>query len=169
MSRELSEIREFAGFPACAARYIRRSLDVFHQDSEAMVRWSRSLAESESIAEQRILYKSLPTIQGFIPRDTELSRLDPFMSMLIKISVFDLSQQAISSFAEYRFLYERLLSVKIRMWLPSAFSCAAASPYINPNDRIDLLMSLKAEQVLTANWSERPVTFLPSWVDKVET
>ena len=167
MSNELDEIREFGSFPAIAGRYIRRSLDIFHEYPDSMARWSRSLAESESIAEQRILYKNLPTIEGFIPRDTELSRLDPFMSMLVKISVFDLSQGALFSFDEYRFLYERLLGGKIRMWLPSAYCCAAVSPYINPKDRVTLLQNVRPEEVLTADWSERKPLFFPSWIDKV--
>jgi hypothetical protein len=121
MSQEMAEIIEFGSFSACSQRYIRRSLDIADKDPESMVRYSRSLSESESIAEQRILYLMLPKIKQLIPQDNELSSIDPFIGSLAKISIFDISQGALSSFNEYRFLYERLISSSIRKWLPSVY------------------------------------------------
>src|SRR3546814_2897218 len=45
----LSEIREFAGFPAATQRYIRRSLDIGLERDDAIARWSRDMVEETAI------------------------------------------------------------------------------------------------------------------------
>ena len=42
----LSEMKEFASFPAATQRYIRRSLDVGLDRQDAMLRWPRDVVEA---------------------------------------------------------------------------------------------------------------------------
>src|SRR3546814_14364819 len=48
----LSEIREFAGFPAATQRYIRRSLDIGLERDNAPARWSRDRVGAPAIRVQ---------------------------------------------------------------------------------------------------------------------
>src|SRR3546814_14240020 len=45
----LSELKEFAGFPAATQRYIRRSLDIGLERDDAIARWSRDMVEETAI------------------------------------------------------------------------------------------------------------------------
>src|SRR3546814_11390014 len=55
----LSEIREFAGFPAATQRYIRRSLDIGLERDDAIARWSRDMVEETAIRVQARVYHRL--------------------------------------------------------------------------------------------------------------
>src|SRR3546814_10623105 len=45
----ISEIKEFAGFPAATQRYICRSLDIGLERDDAIARWSRDMVEETAI------------------------------------------------------------------------------------------------------------------------
>jgi hypothetical protein len=164
----LAEMKEFAGFAAATQRYIRRSLDIGLDRSDAMSRWSRDVVEAASIKAQARIYCRLQHIRGHIPDDSGLDQVEPFFSPLVTISAFDLGQGRLSNFASYRFLYERLLGGQIRPWLPGAFCAAASLPHLHPDTRRRLLQSISEAAATAPGWSSRSPSFFPEWVDKIE-
>lgn len=164
----LSEMREFASFPACTQRYIRCSIDVGLERSDAESIWARDQGEGTVIKAQRRIYEKLPDLRETIPTESGLNLLDPFIGLLIKVSAFDLGQSRLPNFSSYRFLYERLLGATVRPWLPSAFCAAASLPHLHPDRRKGLLQSISEAAATAPGWSNREPTFYPEWVEKVE-
>jgi hypothetical protein len=167
--RAISEMKEFATFSAAAQRYIRRSLDVAAGRPDALAVWARSHDEANSISRQSHVYSRLSEIEARIPDDSGILAAEAMMTPLVSVSGFDLLEGKIGSFAAYRFLYERLLGVRVRPWLPSAFLAAAAMPAIHPAQRRRLLMSISEGAATAPGWSTKDLEFFPTWVDKVET
>ncbi len=164
----LAEMREFASFPAATQRYIRRSLDIGLQRSNAMEVWSRDLVEEASIRAQARIYGRLDEIKMRVPDDSGLDQVEPFMTPLVVVSAFDLGQNRINSFQAYRFLYERLIGAGSRPWLPGAFCAAASLPHLHPERRRALLQSISEAAATAAGWSSREPSFYPEWVEKVD-
>lgn len=164
----LAEMREFASFPAATQRYIRRSLDIGLQRSDATEVWSRDLVEEASIRAQARIYGRLDEIKMLVPDDSGLDQVEPFMTPLVVVSAFDLGQNRINSFPAYRFLYERLIGAGSRPWLPGAFCAAASLPHLHPERRRALLQSISEAAATAAGWSSREPTFYPEWVEKVD-
>jgi hypothetical protein len=164
----LSEMKEFAGFPAATQRYIRRSLDIGLSRTDAMARWSRDVVEAASIKAQSRIYCRLDHIRDHVPDDSGLDQMEPFFSPLVTITAFDLGQGRLESFASYRFLYERLIGGDVRPWLPGAFCAAAALPHLHPDKRRILLQSISESAATAPGWSNRAPSFFPEWVDKIE-
>ncbi|ODP37812.1 hypothetical protein [Sphingomonas turrisvirgatae] len=163
----LAEMKEFAGFSAATQRYIRRSLDVGLDRTDAMERWSRDTVETASIRAQAHMYDRLPEIRALIPEDSGLDAMEPFMAPLIMLTAFDLGQGRLISFSAYRFLYERLIGAEARPWLPAAFCAAAALPHLHPDLRRKLLQSISEAAATASGWSNRQPAFYPQWVEKV--
>ena len=164
----LSEIKEFAGFPAATQRYIRRSLDVGLERDDAILRWSRDMVEETAIRVQARVYQRLGEIRTNIPDDSGLDALEHFMAPLIAVSAFDLGQDRLPAFAAYRFLYERLLGAHVRPWLPGAFCAAASLPHLHPDKRKILLQSISEAAATAPGWSAREPSFYPEWIDKID-
>ena len=164
----LAEMKEFAGFAAATQRYIRRSLDIGLDRDDALERWSRDVVEAASIRAQAHIYDRLPEIRALIPDDTGLDAMEPFLSPLITVTAFDLSQGRLTSFSAYRFLYERLVGAEVRPWLPAAFCSAAALPHLHPDLRRKLLQSISEAAATASGWSNRQPAFYPQWVEKVD-
>ncbi len=164
----LSEIKEFASFDAGAQRYIRRSLDVAYDRSDAVAVWSRDVVEGASIRAQTRVYHVLPELRGGAQRVNGLDQIDLFLGTLIRITAFDLGQDRLSSFGAYRFLYERLLGATARPWFPAAFCAAALLPQIHPNKRRSLLQSISEAVATAPGWSAREPLFFPEWIEKVD-
>jgi hypothetical protein len=164
----LAEMKEFAAFGSAEHRYIRRSLNVAENGLDAITRWSRSAAEEASIRAQARLYKMLlAPIRSTIPDDLAIDAVAEIVGPLTTLSVFDLGEGKLRSFASYRFLYERLLGGTVRPWLVSAFLAAGALPTIHPSLRRLLLSSITENDVTAAGWSIREPAFMPEWVEKV--
>jgi hypothetical protein len=164
----ISEMKEFASFSPAEQRYIRRSLDVERQGLDAAERWSRNVAEEASIRAQARLYRTLiQAIRASVPDDIAVDSAAEFMGQLITLTAFDLGEGKLTSFAAYRFLYERLLGGAVRPWLPSAYVGAAALPYLHPALRKSLLSSITAGEAAANGWSSRAPAFSPEWVEKV--
>lgn len=164
----LAEMKEFAGFPAATQRYIRRSLDIGLDREDAMARWSRDVVEAASIRAQARLYGRLPDIRLTMPEAGTLESIEPFLAPLLTVSAFDLGQGRLTTFAAYRFLYERLVGAEVRPWLPTAFCAAAALPHLHPDLRRKLLQSISEAAATASGWSDRQPGFYPKWVEKVE-
>ena len=164
----LAEMKEFAGFPAATQRYIRRSLDIGLGREDAMGRWSRDVIEAASIKAQARIYCRLDHIRDLLPDDSGLDQVEPFLMPLVTTTAFDLGQGRLTTFAAYRFLYERLIGGGVRPWLPSAFCAAAALPHLHPERRRDLLQSISEAAATAPGWSNRSPCFFPEWVDKIE-
>jgi hypothetical protein len=164
----LNEMIEFGGFPAGTQRYIRRALDVGLRRRDAVRRWSRSETEAEAIALHAAAYARLGEIRALIPDDYAIEPTAELLGPLVSLTLFDLGQGRLNSFAAYRFLYERLLGPAIRPWLPAAFCAAAALPQLHPDHRRTLLETLEDEVVAAVGWSPRGARFFPEWVDKVD-
>jgi hypothetical protein len=164
----LAEMKEFAGFAAATQRYIRRSLDVGLDREDAMARWSRDVVEAASIRAQARHYHRLPDIRAMVPDNSGLDAAEPFLAPLITVAAFDLGQGRITSFAAFRFLYERLIGASVRPWLPGAFCAAAALPHLHPELRRTLLQSISEAAATAPGWSSRQPAFYPHWVEKVE-
>jgi len=162
----IAELREFASFDAAEQRYIKRSLDVGLGRQDAVKLWARDSPESASIRSQYVAYQDLKALRAHQPDESSLDGVDRFMGQLLRVSAFDLSQQRLSSFSAYRFLYERLLGAWARPWLPSAFCGAAALPHIPPCRRKMLLQSLSEAAATASGWSDRPPSFYPEYVEK---
>lgn len=164
----IAELKEFASFPPGTQRYIRRSLDVGLERTDACRLWSRDVVEQAGIRVQERIYEKLPEIRERVPEDLSLEWIEPFMAPLVAVSAFDLAQDRLPSFSAYRFLYERLLGATARPWLPGAFCAAAALPNIAPGRRLDLLQSISENAATAPGWSAREPTFFPAWIDKDE-
>ncbi|TPG54739.1 hypothetical protein EAH76_08930 [Sphingomonas glacialis] len=165
----LSEIKEFATFASATQRYVRRSLDIGLDRADAIERWSRDGVETASIRAQARLYVRLPAIRALLPDDTGLEAIEPFLAPLMTVTAFDLGQGRLTTFAAYRFLYERLIGAEVRPWLPAAFCSAAALPHLHPDLRRKLLQSISEAAATASGWSNRQPAFYPKWVEKVET
>lgn len=164
----LAEMKEFAGFPASTQRYVRRSLDIGLEREDAMARWSRDVVEAASIRAQARLYARLPELRDTIPDGGGLDEVEPFLAPLLTITAFDLGQGRLTTFAAYRFLYERLVGAEVRPWLPAAFCAAAALPHLHPDLRRKLLQSISEAAATASGWSDRQPGFFPNWVEKVD-
>ena len=164
----LAEIKEFGSFTSGTQRYIRRSLDIGLERDDAMSRWSRDVVEAASIRAQCRVYARLTDLRKIVPDDSGLDMVEPFMAPLVTLSAFDLGQGRLTSFAAYRFLYERLLGAHVRPWLPGAFCAAAALPHLHPNTRRNLLQSISEAAATAPGWSTREPAFYPQWVEKVD-
>jgi hypothetical protein len=164
----LAEMKEFAGFPAATQRYIRRALDIGLARQDALTRWSRDPVEAVGIKAQVRVYTRLDQIRELLPDDSGLDQMEPFFSPLVTVTAFDLGQGRLSSFAAYRFLYERLIGGGVRPWLPGAFCAAAALPHLHPEKRRSLLQSISEAAATAPGWSSRQPRFFPEWVDKIE-
>lgn len=164
----LAEMKEFAAFPAATQRYIRRSLDVGLERTDALAIWSRDVVEAASIKAQTKVYCRLEEIRHLVPDDSGLDAMEPFMAPLVTVSAFDLGQDRLVSFGAYRFLYERLIGATVRPWLPGAFCAAAALPHLHPEKRRALLQSISEAAATAPGWSNREPVFYPQWVDKVD-
>ena len=165
----LAEMKEFAGFGAATQRYIRRSLDIGLDRTDALARWSRDVVEAASIRAQAQHYARLPQVRALVPDDSGLDAAEPLLSPLVTLSAFDLGQGRITSFSAYRFLYERLIGARVRPWLPAAFCGAAALPHLHPEMRRKLLQSISEAAATASGWSSRQPAFFPYWVEKVDT
>jgi len=163
----LSEMKEFATFTAAEQRYIRRSLDVGLNRRDAAACWARNPAEAVKIEDQSKRYRMLDLIRACVPDDNGLEETESFIGPLITLSAYDLEEGKITSFAAYRFLYERLIGPTVRAWLPSAFCAAAALPFLHPEQRRELLQSIKSTDATAPGWSSRHSAFHPEWVEKV--
>ena len=162
----IAELREFASFDAAEQRYIKRSLDVGLGRQDAFKLWARDSAESASIRSQYVAYQDLKALRAHQPDESSLDGVDRFMGQLLRVTAFDLSQQRLSSFSAYRFLYERLLGAWARPWLPSAFCGAAALPHIPPCRRKMLLQSLSEAAATAPGWSDRAPSFFPEYIER---
>ena len=165
-SLTIAELREFAGFSNAEQRYIKRSLDIGLGRQDAFRLWARNADETAAIRSQYVLYQELKTLRGEMPEGGGFDGIEQFMGTLIRLTAFDLSQEKLSGFSAYRFLYERLLGPDVRPWLPSAFCAAAALPQIRPERRRGLLQSISEAAATAPGWSARAPTFYPEWVEK---
>ena len=109
----------------------------------------------------------LQAVRAEIPDDNCFDAAADFIGSLITVSAFDLGEGKLTSFAAYRFLYERLLGGAVRPWLPSAFVGAAALPYLHPALRKVLLRSIGESAAAAPGWSSHNSVFTPEWVEKV--
>lgn len=161
----ICEMREFAGFEPAEQRYIRRSLDIGLSRRDAFRLWARNAEECASIRAQYVVYQELKSLRDTIPHPSSLVGIEDFIGKLTRLAAFDLSQERLSSFSSFRFLYERLLGAEVRPWLPSVFCAAAALPQIRPERRKMLLQSLSEAAATAPGWSNRAPSFYPDYVE----
>lgn len=164
----IAEMREFAGFAACEQRYIKRSLDIGLSRCDAFKLWGRSESENTAIRQQYVAYQDLKSLRTMVPQDGTIGEVERFIGKLVRMTTFDLSQERLSSFSAFRFLYERLLGASARPYLPAAFCAAAALPTIRPERRKMLLQSLSEAAATAPGWSDRQPGFYPEFVEDVE-
>jgi hypothetical protein len=157
----LAEMQEFGSFPVETQVYIRRSLDVAFSNELDIGRWARSEDEADSIRVQRNIYRVLSVIRRSTPFGSGLPDADSFLFPLIAVAVFDLSGGELETFAQFRFLYERLLGARSRPWLQSAFATAAALPHQPLERREAYFASLGG--TFTDRWSASEPAFFPKW------
>jgi hypothetical protein len=164
----LAELEEFASFTPAEQRYIRRSLEVAFNRASAVDHWARGLQEAAGIGLQARAYELLDEVTRLVPDDVEPDDVTSLLPILIRLSAFDLQQGRLTSFAAYRFLYERLLGAAVRPWLVSAFCAVATLPSVHPELRAELVSSLALSDVAAPGWASREAIFFPEWVEKVE-
>lgn len=162
----ISELREFASFSPCEQRYIKRSIDIGLGRQDAFKLWARDAGEMSSIRAQYVAYQHLKPLREQMPDESGFDGLEDFMGKLVRIAAFDLAQERIGGFPAFRFLYERILSAKVRPWLPAAFCAASALPQIRPDRRKILLHSISEAAATAPGWSDREPVFFPEWVEK---
>ena len=165
-SLTIAEMREFAGFEAAEQRYIKRSLDIGLGRQDAFKLWARDASENAAIRSQYVAYQELKMLRDSIPDETGFDVIEGFIGKLTRVAAFDLSQERLSCFSAFRFLYERLLGAESRPWLPSAFCAAAALPQIQPQRRKMLLQSLSEAAATAPGWSDARPSFFPEFIDK---
>jgi hypothetical protein len=157
-----AEMEEFASFPIEVQHYICRCLDVALSPDVSPATWARNEREIDDISTQRQAYRLLPGIRAAMPGPDGFMDSEAFLLPLIAVSTFDVTCGPIDSFAEYRFLYERLLGPKARPWLASAFLAAAASPHFPAEIRRGLVRSVSSG--LTDRWSSAHPAYQPRWL-----
>lgn len=158
---------EFAGFSPCEQRYICRSLDVAGARRNAIRTWARSLDEARSIRDQARAYQRIELLKGLAPADLGFEAAEPILSPLIAMTAFDLLQGDLSTFAAYRFLYERVLGADFRPWFVAAFCSAAALPALRGDRRLALLKTIDEDAAIATRWSGRQPGFMPQWVEPI--
>jgi len=163
----LREMQEFASFTTAEQRYVRCSLEVASGRSDVKDHWARGFGEAATIERQAEVYTALELVRSLVPQGLEAEDAAALLSPLIAMSTFDLQHGKLTSFAAYRFLYERLVGPAVRPWLVSAFSAAAALPGIHPELRAELFGSLSSRDSGAFGWSNREPLFFPEWVEKV--
>jgi hypothetical protein len=159
----IGEIQEFGSFSYETQRYISRSVHVAVSPASAL-EWARNDAESEAVIAQVHAYKVLGLIRASLPSDNLCADAGSFLFPLIGVGAFDLGCGCIETFAQYRFLYERLLGAAARQWLPSAFASAVALTDLDSSDRRSLLASLRAD--LDSTWSRLEPSFFPELLEE---
>lgn len=164
----IGEMREFASFEPREQRYIKRSLDIGLARADAFKMWGRTEDESGSIRRQYVVYQDLKAARSLLPADGAIAEVERFVGKLVRLAVFDLEQESITSFSAFRFLYERLLGSEARPYLPSVFCAAAALPMIRPEQRKVLLQSLSEAAATAPGWSTRAPGFYPECVEDAE-
>jgi len=157
----IGELREFAGFSAQEQFFIECSLDIGRGRCAADARDDAAGACLSWRRLQRIGYEELQGLRGGIRAGLPLVALDGFFAALVRVSALDLARGDLSSFAAYRFLYERLFGAGLRPYLPASFCAAAALPQIEPARRRLLLASVQEAVVTAPLWSERAPVFMP--------
>lgn len=167
-SMTIAEMREFASFAPCEQRYIKRSLDIGMGRCDAFRLWGRSEAENEAIREQYVAYQDVKALRDLVPQEGAMGEVERFLGKLVRMVTFDLSQERITSFSAFRFLYERLIGAEARPYLPAAFCAAAALPMIRPEQRKLLLQSLSESAATAPGWSDRSPSFYPEYVEEAE-
>jgi hypothetical protein len=164
----ISELQEFGTFNTEVQRYICRSLNVgLFPDVTIAAEWARDDREAADIDVQREIYGGLSGIRSMVPANDVVVDAEAFLLPLIAITAFDLTVGPISSFVEYRFLYERLLGPEIRRWLPAAFIAAAALPHLPAEVRRVLVAS--ASGAISSEWSNREPSYFPRWLCEFES
>ena len=164
----IGEMREFASFAPCEQRYIKRSLDIGLARCDAFKLWGRTEHENTAIRRQYVAYQDLKALRDLIPVEGTIGEVERFIGKLVRMAIFDLSQERIANFSAFRFLYERLLGAEARPYLPSAFCAAAALPQIRPEQRKRLLQSLSEAAATAPAWSENAPSFYPEFIEDVE-
>jgi hypothetical protein len=165
-ARVLLEMQELALIPSAAQRYIRRSLALRFGRRDWIGRLARSADEEGSMTRQLALYEKVDAIRAAIPVDDGIGEIARFTSMAAELTAFDLGEQKISTFAAYRFLYERLLGAAARPWLLGAFLMYASLPHLPPARRLALLSSVDADSA-GGGWSSVEPQFYPEWVNRL--
>ena len=161
-----AEMQEFASFGIEVQHYICRSLDVALSPDVSPADWARSERETHDIFAQKQAYRLLPGIRAAMPGTDGFMDSEAFLLPLIAVSTFDVTCGPIASFAEYRFLYERLFGPAVRPWLASAFLAAAASPHFPAEIRQGLVRSVSSG--LTDRWSSAHPAYQPRWLGDSE-
>jgi len=161
-----AEMQEFGSFGIEAQRYICRSLDVAHSPNVTPADWARNEREAHDIFAQKQAYGLLSGISSALPGTDGFMDAEAFLCPLIAVSTFDVACGPIASFAEYRFLYERLLGPRVRPWLASAFLAAASSPHFPAEVRQGLVKSVNSG--LTDRWSTAQPAYQPQWLADCE-
>ena len=167
-SMTINEMREFASFSASEQRYIKRSLYIGLGRQDAFKLWARNEGENAAIRSQYVAYQELKALRDTIPHDATIGDIEAFIGKLVRVAAFDLSQERITCFSAFRFLYERLLGADVRPWLPSMFCAAAALPQIRPDCRKQLFQSLSEAAATAPGWSDRAPAFYPEYIEAAE-
>jgi hypothetical protein len=158
-AKMMAELREFASFSPETQRFICQSLDIAFYPDLPIKTWARDELDADRIAAQKQVYRALPGIRAALPRISAPVDAEAFLYPLIEASAFDISCADIANFAQYRFLYERLLGARVRPWLPTAFMTAASLPYIPADIRQALIAT--AGDALTDDWSNVEPVYWP--------
>ena len=158
----LAEIQEFGYFDPEVQRYICRSLEIAFCPDACLGKWARDVNEANGICTQKHVYRRLPAIRKMVPTDNRLVDAEEFLFPLVAVTTLDLACGPISAFAQYRFLYERLLGAMVRPWLPAAFAAAAALPHFPAHMRQKLISTVTS--ALNDHWSVLEPTYFPTWL-----
>ena len=161
-SRLIEQLREFTSFTRQSQRFICCSLDTAFAPDISPTHWARNAAEADAIAAQKQVYKALPSIRASIPRDCAPVDAEAFLYPLMEMTAFDISCAKIASFAQYRFLYERLVGARVRPWLATPFLAAVSLPYIPGGVRHALIAT--AGDALADEWPQEEPAYWPLWL-----
>lgn len=172
----IREAEEFSLLQPCEQRFIRCSLEIAHQKlsrETIFAHWGRKSDTACTLITVQINYYGdyLLKIHNSIPLDPGKRPPDEsrdFFGSLVKVSTCDLLLGSIKSYLAYRFLYERILSPRIRPWLPGAFMAAAVDPRMKADCRARLLQSVQKADVSISAYSVQEPIFYPEYIDKAD-
>jgi hypothetical protein len=163
-STTFAEIEEFGNFSAKSQRYICKALDIARGEPDPRARWARTELEAAEISAQRQVYSAITSIRSSLAGEGEGTKYHSFFLPLMGMAQFDICVSPMRSFAEFRFLYERLLGGRARPSLLSAFSAAMMLPHVAYTRRALLIPSMSAAAM--QSWGRVEPLFFPEWIER---
>lgn len=121
--------------------YARRALEMAGIETDPKLKETKPVRHSllHAISEQQFYYREL---QKAVPQSLAHWEQSQFMRIAHRCALWDLDWGAIKSYAQFEFLYARILGSDAIPFLPSVFAAAALAPNLDQEFGRALLRTL---------------------------